>query len=261
MESLVKVSAFMGKSVGAIARETGMMEEGMLRTRGTLFHLLKPTGIFGNDIHKARKEWAALTAEQREAKLSYGLEKLAKGLKDAPLSMEQLTNKYDKLRDTFKVTLGKELLTAIQPVFKDYLDKLSVFGDDLADVAKKMGPDLKRWAKDIGDLLGKGLDWIHTHQEQIKNSIVEGIEVARSFVNWLLAHKTELMMIWGATRHSEPSPVSRAREGLAGGHCSSEAPSPARRVWRSSGRGRRAVRLRWVRSLSLSPERRLRCTS
>lgn len=197
MEPLTRLSAILGKDVGAVAQEFAMMGEGMLRTRGNLFHLLKSTGIFGDNVRKARSEWGKLSEEERGEKLAYGLQKMSAGLKDVPMDFEHLRGSLEQLWGVVKETVGKGLVEKLtEPMAR--IQKLFVTNrESILKYAAAVGRQVGEWVEKATKHIEEGFKYIETHADEIRTAIEEGFSKAREVIEFILSHKEELMLIFG----------------------------------------------------------------
>ncbi len=194
---MATVANVLGMSTEAIAREYGMMGEGMLRTRGRLFQLLQTTGIFGQNTKEAATYWAKLTEAQRTEALARGLEEVSGKLGKATPTFHDLLNSIENMWEVAKEKLGEPLLNALIPVMKDLVEKMKAGRGEIEAFAKSMSTDVKKWVEKAAKAIQDGFEWIKTHHEEIRDAIVDGVNTARGVVEFILAHKEEIALAFG----------------------------------------------------------------
>lgn len=195
---MATIAGVMGMDVSAVATEFGMMGEGILRTRGQLFQLLQTTGIFGDNTKKAAALWAQMTEEQRTKALATGLDQLAGSMGKAEPSLKQMVQSLDTAWEVAKEKLGEPLLRALMPELKRLVEWMKRSRDQVEEFAKAMSGDVSKAVTAAGESIREGFKWIKEHQVEIKDAIVDAWKFAKEVVTFILAHKTELALIYGA---------------------------------------------------------------
>lgn len=195
---MATIAGVMGMDVSAVATEFGMMGEGILRTRGQLFQLLQTTGIFGDNTKKAAALWAQMTEEQRTKALATGLDQLAGSMGKAEPSLKQMVQSLDTAWEVAKEKLGEPLLRALMPELKRLVEWMKRSRDQVEEFAKAMSGDVSKAVTAAGESIREGFKWIKEHQVEIKDAIVDAWKFAKEVVTFILAHKTEIALIYGA---------------------------------------------------------------
>jgi len=198
IEKLTTISNVLGMTTESLSREYGFMSEGVLKTKGKLFQLLQPTGIFGNETKKAAEVWSKLTEEKRIELLSKGMGMVADGLGKATPTAHDLLNTLDNLWNVTKEKLGEPFLEAIMPELKSLVEEITSGRGAIEGFAKSMGKDVGKWVKAAADEVRRGYAYVREHYQELKSAIVEGFETAKKVVSWILAHKEEIAYAFGA---------------------------------------------------------------
>lgn len=197
-ESLAVIANVLGKSTADIAREYAFMGEGVVKTKGQLFQLLQGTGIFGDKTKEAAAHWAKMTDESRTAALSYGLEKVASKLGESePVIGDYLTT-IQNLFDMTKEKLGEPIINAMSPLLTDLIGNLKRAMPEIERFGVMLGKEMGDWVEEATKQIEEGFEYLINHQEEIKNAIVEGYQTAKEVVQWILAHKEEIAIAFGA---------------------------------------------------------------
>jgi len=207
VEEMSRVATFLGKDVGAISSEFAMMEEGVVRTKGQLFRVLNTTGIFGDNIHKASEGWQKLTEEERVRRLEYALQKLNGNIADATPTFAQAKTTLGDIVEVMQEKMGAPVLAAITPELAHLADELKAGIPTIEEFGKEMSVDVAKWVHEAGDEIQHGFDYIRSHGKEIHDDIVGAVEVVKDVVDFIISHKEEIAIAFGA----------KAAVGLAGG--------------------------------------------
>jgi hypothetical protein len=188
----------MGKDVGTIAGEFGFMQEGILRTKAPLFNLLKSTGIFGDNVKKAAGEWAKLTEEDRAKLLAKGLDQLGKSVAATPPSFAKLVTSFEEIGGVMKEVIGGPIVKALMPILENLKNTFTSHRAEIEKWATALGTDVGKWVTEAGAKMQEGFNWIKDHQAEIRSAIIDGVERAEALVKFILAHKEEIAIAFGA---------------------------------------------------------------
>lgn len=200
LEQATKIADAFSMNLEAAGREIGFMHEGTLRTRGQMFQLLKSTGIFGNDVHKAAEGWAKLTDAQRTTLLDRGLSQVGAKLEGLPTSYRRITGQIGAVFEGIKKDIGEPLVDALGPVMQEVLVRLRGARGEIREIVKTLGPQVAAWVRQAADAIGKGLGYLSDHGADIKDAIVEGFTFAKETVEFILRHKEELALAFGGAK-------------------------------------------------------------
>lgn len=197
---VAKIADAFGMSLESVGREVSFMHEGTLRTRGQLFQLLKSTGIFGSDVHKAAEGWQKMTDEERTRAIGAGLDQVSKKIANLPPSYQRLVGQVKAVFAGIEKDIGEPIVDALVPALQQIEPRLALMRAEIKQIAATMGPEIGHWIKEGANLLESGLAYMSSHAEEIRNAIREGFEYAKTVVEWILAHKEELAIAWGAKK-------------------------------------------------------------
>ncbi len=195
---LSKISNVLGKSTALLSQEYGFMAEGVLKTRGQLFQLLQQTGIFGDKTKGAAEQWAKLTDAKRLELLQYGVSKVASTLAAAPPTMADLVAKLGTMGDVASEKFGQGLVEELVPGFDSLLQELMGGRGEIEKMADQMGREVGKSVKDAAREVKAGFAYVREHYGEIKEAVVSGFDHAKKVVAWILAHKEELALAFGA---------------------------------------------------------------
>jgi hypothetical protein len=198
IEQMSTIAGVMGMDIETIAAEFGFMEEGVLRTKGNLFQLLQSTGIFGENTKKAAAGWAQMTDPNRHKALTAALEQVSNRLTEAEPSLHQMVTSLDNAWNVAKEKLGEPLVKAMIPELKKFVEELAAVQGQIEDFAKSMGTSVGKWVHEAANAIRDGFNWVKTHQEDIKNQIVEAWSYAKTVVQFIVDHKEAIALAFGA---------------------------------------------------------------
>lgn len=195
---LTTIANVMGMNTRSIATEFGAMGDGVLRTRGKLFQLLQTTGIFGDNVAKASTEWAKLTDKQRNDALVYALENVSGKMGKAVPTFHDLMNTIGNMWQIMKERIAEPILDVLIAELRLLVPVMKEGGKSIEVFAKSMAVDVRKWVKDAGQEIRKGFEYLKTHGDEIKNAIIEGAKTAKEVVEFIIAHREEIAIAFGA---------------------------------------------------------------
>jgi hypothetical protein len=207
VKQLSQIATMLGKNVGDISKEFSMMEEGVIRTKGQLFHVLGASGIFGDNTKKAAAGWAQLTEEERLNRLNYALEQMSSKAADATPTFAQLRTSVAGIFEVMSEKLGEPFLHALVPEMSKFSEELRAGLPAIEEFGKEMSVDVAKWVHEAAEAVQEGFDYLHTHGKEIHDTIVSAVETAKSVVEFIIAHKEAIALAFGA----------KAGIGIAGG--------------------------------------------
>ncbi|TXH53863.1 MAG: hypothetical protein E6Q97_12140 [Desulfurellales bacterium] len=197
-ESLATIANVLGKNTSDLVQEFAFMGEGVVKTKGQLFQLLRGTGIFGKNTKEAAGYWAKLSDESRMQQLAYGLEQVSAQLgKSEPMIGDYLTT-IDNLFGMAKEKLGEPIVESMKPALIDLIAKLKSAMPQIEKFGVMIGKEMGKWVEEAVKQFEQGFKYIETHSEEIKNAIAEGYKTAKKVVEFILEHKEEIAIAFGA---------------------------------------------------------------
>ncbi len=193
-----KIADMFGMSLEGAGREVAMMHEGLLRTRGHMFQLLRSTGIFGSDTHKAAKGWMAMTEDERTKRLAFGLTQVGEKLNKLPTSYHRLIGQVGATFEGMKKDIGEPIVEALTPAIAGILPKLTQMRADIRGIAQQFAPGISHIVATWAQTIEEKFQYINNHATEIKAAIESGFTHAKEVVEFILAHKTALAIAFGA---------------------------------------------------------------
>lgn len=189
VEAIATISGVLGKSAEGLSREYSMATEGTIRMKSQLFQLLQPTGIFGDNAKKAGEYWSKLTDEQRIKLLDQGISSVAAKMGDAKPSFMQMETSLANVYKIAKEKLGEPFMQALSPILNEVIDSLDHMGPDVAKFAKEMGKDVGAWVKAAWADAKDAFQYLKDNQQNIADSVKEAWADAKAVVSYILANK------------------------------------------------------------------------
>lgn len=211
MRGIVTIANVTGVSAQELSMQFGKMASGFLSTESAVFNLFKTTGIFAKDIAKVNSEWQQLTQEERVRRLEAATAKIAGNLGQAEPTFTDLVTSMKEVGHQMLESLGEPVVKTLIPILQDLRESFMENREEIEGYARDMGRDVARWVKDASKDIEAGFEYIKTHKEEIKDAIVEAFNHAKSVVQFILDHKEELALAFGAKAASPViGPVAKA---------------------------------------------------
>ncbi len=198
IDQLAVISSRLNIPMEAATQEIAFMGEGVLKAKGRMAQLLQSTGVFGDSLKKASAGWAKLTEEQRMAILEDGLARAAKTMGGMPRTFNSLLGSLENIYNISKEKLGEPLVDALTPQLENLVEFLDKNSDAVEHFAQTMAKDVADGAVEAGKLVKEGWQYLVENQAEIKQTIIEAFEYGKSVVEFILAHKEELAIAFGA---------------------------------------------------------------
>lgn len=213
LAQMATVANVLGKPTAMIAQEFSFMGDGIVRTRGNLFQLLKTTGIFGDNVKKAAGYWAAITQEDRARLLSAGLEQVSGKLAKATPIYSDLLQQLKNAAQIAKEKMGEPLMRALVPEMKRLVTWIDASRGSLEAYAKSMSRDVAKWVQAAAREIQFAWRWVLSHQEEIKKAIVEAWTFAKGVIEFAIRNKEVLALALGARAVAGSGGVAAAAGG------------------------------------------------
>lgn len=201
ISALSNISGVLGKDVNAITQEYALMQEGTLKVKGQLFQLLQSTGAFGQESKKVAAEWGKLTDEKRAAILESAIDKIAGRFENVPKTFNNWRTSLANLADVAKEQIGEPFMNALAPALEEVTGLMFELKPDLIKVAEAIAGEFKPIIKGMSQDIRDGFSYLKTHKEDIVAvgaTIKSAWGVAREVASFILAHKEELAIAFGA---------------------------------------------------------------
>lgn len=196
-EQLLMFADVTGENVRAIADEWGMMERGMVRTRGKLFKMLYSTGIFGDSVYKASTYWAKLTDEQRSAAMAKAMGTISERFAKAPQTMGSVLAGLDNIKRKLLDVAGMNIIGVLTSKFDRVLKAIEAKRPQLEALAGRFGTFLSRHIEEALKWGGDKLTWLEQNWDDVVKSIEDGAKAIYKAVKFIVENKELIMMAYG----------------------------------------------------------------
>lgn len=198
MSDLTVIANVMGMNVEQAASELGGMALGSIRVRGQLTQMLAQTGVFGEDLTKAATTFRKMGTEAAFEKISGALNQLANGMREAEPTFDDLKNSITGMMKVMQEQVGAPIVRALIPVLKDLKEKVLGSRDAIERWANTLGKDVSKWATEAVSMAEDAFEYLRTHGEELKNDILEAMRTVKSVVDFIIQHKEEIAIAFGA---------------------------------------------------------------
>jgi hypothetical protein len=211
-EELVKLTdqmATAGKilpgGVSQIAAAWRDLESGIVRPRNALVQLMVQTHTVGGTMREVAAGMNKMlqTPEGKEKAFEMAekaIAKMAETARNAPMSYDQLIQSLKSMREMVFKSAGEPIIKALG----GNLEKLrTYFMNNQAAVeawAKSAGEKVGEWTLEAAEAVKEGFQYLQTHAEEIENAIKSGVAGAKAMVEFILAHKEEIAIAFGANK-------------------------------------------------------------
>jgi hypothetical protein len=178
------------------------LESGFVRPRNALVQLIRQTDTakgsardiakaLTKDIQEGHPEKAFELAEE-------AIKKMSARMKDAPPTFGQLVTSLKDIRSSLFEAMGVPILKALVPPLERLKGYLVDNKDKIDEFAHTIGDKVGKWANEAADKIQKGFQYIQDHADQIESAISTAVGVAKSVIDYIIAHKEEIALAFGA---------------------------------------------------------------
>lgn len=196
-EKLLMFVDITGENVGALADEWGMMERGMVRTRGKLFKMLYSTGIFGKKIKEASSYWGKLTDEQRSSAMNKAMGSIYEKFSKAPQTFGSVLTSLDAVKSRLLDVVGMNVIGVLTAKFDNLLKSIEAKRPQLEAIAARFGKFLGAHIKTALDWAGEKLGYLEDNWDEIVKGAEEGAKAILKAVKFIVDNKELILMAYG----------------------------------------------------------------
>jgi len=196
-EKLLMFADITGVSVGGIASEWGMMEKGIVRTRGQLFKMLFSTGIFGKNMREASTYWGKLRDEQRTSSMAKAMGTIYDRFAKAPQTMASVLVSFSALKQRLLDVVGVNIIGILTAKFDNLLQTLESKRPQLEAIAARFGKFLGAHIEDALTWAGTKLSYLEDHWDEIVQGAEDGAKAILKAVQFIVANKELILMAYG----------------------------------------------------------------
>lgn len=178
------------------------LESGIFRPKNALVQLMIMTGTVEGSSKKVAKGLQDMIAAGKQDKVmelaESAISRMSEKMKNAPMSFKQVVESLKTIRENVFESIGVPILKALTgPLLK--IKEYFVQNREVVEQwAKSVGEKVGGWIKKAAEKIQEGFQYLQTHADEIKAAIESGFNTARSVVEWIIAHKEEIAIAFGA---------------------------------------------------------------
>lgn len=221
--------------MGALSSAFRDLESGFIRPKNAVVQLIKMTGTAVGSQKQIAKHMTAMFAAGKQEEVfklaETAMDKMATKMKNAPLTYDQLITSLKDIRETIFKDMGTPLIEALGKPLGQLKKYISDHREEIGKFAHMVGEKAGEWVLQAAEKIKEGFSYIQTHADEIEESIKKGVAIAKGVVEFILAHKEEIAIAFGA-KMLAPSIAEGAKTGMALG---SAALSGGRLIGAASG--------------------------
>jgi hypothetical protein len=163
--------------------------------------MMKQTGVAQGSAKQIAKSLSGMMQNGQQDKVmklaEEGIDRMAKKMKNAPATFEQLVQSLQDVRENLFEALGQPMLDAIVPQLQEFKKYIVEHKEEIEKYAKAMGVTVGKWITMAAEKIKEGFAYLQTHADEIQAAITKGFEMAKSVVEFILAHKEEIAIAFG----------------------------------------------------------------
>jgi hypothetical protein len=191
--------------VGQIAAAWRDFESGMVRPRNALVQLMIQSHTVSGSMSQVARGLTQMmqTPEGQEKAFKMAeaaIDKMAEKAKDAPLSYNQLITSLKDIRELAFKEAGEPIIAALKGPLKDMREYFVKNREAIEQWARTAGDKVGKWAVEAATEMKEGFEYLQSHAEEIESAIKGGFAAAKAVVEFILTHKEELAMAFGANK-------------------------------------------------------------
>lgn len=199
IDQLATISSKMKMPLESVTQEIAFMGEGVLKAKGRMAQLLQATGVFGDGpLKKVAEGWSKLTDEKRMEILEAGIERASATMGGMPRTFESLIGSLENIYEISKEKLGEPLVDALTPQLENLVKWLDENREAVEHFAKAMAHDFVDGAETATKYAKEAWHYLVENKDEIKQGIIDAFDYAKEVVGFILAHKEELAIAFGA---------------------------------------------------------------
>jgi len=203
-EQMVYASRAVPGGMEGMANSFRDLESGIVRPRNAMVQLMVMTGTVEGSAKKVAKGLNAMMQqgpagmEKVTALAEQAISKMAEKMKAAPMTFGQVVDSLKDLREQAFEAMGGPILKAIQGPLGQLRRYFMDNKKSLEEWATMAGEKVGVWINEAATKIQEGFQYLKTHATEIKDAIVSAANVAKSVVEWIIAHREMIAIAFGA---------------------------------------------------------------
>jgi len=185
------------------------LEMGIVRPKNALVQLMRQTGVVEGGAKKVAKALNAMMQGGKQEDVfklaETAVDRMAKRMKDAPLSFDQLLTSLRGTREAFFETMGAPMIAAVGPQLEHLKVYLAEHREEIERLAHTMGDKVGEWVKIAGAEIKEAFEYLETHADEISKALEDGAGAIKGAVSFLAEHRDLLLGLAAAQYVGKPA--------------------------------------------------------
>lgn len=185
------------------------LESGIIRPKNALVMLMRQTGVVAGGAKKVAKALNAMMQgghQEDVFKLAEtAVDRMAKKMKDAPLSFDQLLVSLQSTREAFFESMGGPMVKELGGELEHVRTYLAAHREEIEKLAHTMGDKVGEWVKIAGAEIKEAFEYLENHSAEIGKALEDGAGAIKSAVTFLADHRDLLVGLAAAQFVGKPA--------------------------------------------------------
>lgn len=163
-----------------------------------IVQMIAATGTLKGNAKQVAQQLNMLTDASAMSFAQVAIGKMAKQMVDAPATMQSVMGQLGNMKDRFLEGFGGPILKAVVPALDQFRQKLENNKHVIEGFSKMMSEKVTSYIMAAAKAIEKGFDYVVKNADSIKKAISSGFEMAEKVFKFILAHKEEIAVAFGA---------------------------------------------------------------
>jgi hypothetical protein len=188
------------------------LEAGIVRPKNAIIQLMKQTGVAEGSVKKIAKGLnAALQGTDEAAKAKVfaaaeeAVDRMAKRMKDMPLTFTQILASLGGYREQFFEAAGGPIIKAFGEQFNKVRAYLEEHREEVEKLAHTIGDKVGEWVKIAAEDIQEGFQYLDTHADEIFKALEGGAKAIKDAISFIVAHRDLLIGLAAAQFVGKPA--------------------------------------------------------
>lgn len=191
--------------IGQIANAWRDMEQGIIRPRNALVQLMVQSHVVDGTMKQTARYLTQMMqtpggSEKAFELAEMAITRMAAKAKDAPMSYGQLIQSLKNIRELVFKDAGEPIIAGLKGPVQELRDYLIENKQAIEEWSHAAGVKVGVWVKEAAHEIKEGFQYLQNHAQEIEDAIKGGFHMAKEVVEFILAHKEELALAFGASK-------------------------------------------------------------
>lgn len=178
--------------VGDIVKGFAEIEKNTISASNPLIEMVKQANLMRGHNEQIALKLQFMGRQGMLNLMNKALKEMQLRAKQMPMTLKDMGNMlHDMKTDVMKI-IGEPMVRAISPAFKNLYDKIMENRGAIEKYAKMVGEKAGEWITEAAKKIEEGFKYINTHADEIKKSIKEAFQFAKSVIEFAIKHKEAL---------------------------------------------------------------------